>query len=239
MSQETENNYKEPTQEDRLGYLKYLVKNEQFSTSKGQLYTPITPDAETIKSIDNMLKWEIIRPFLIADSAQKQFLKEQAQLIAIEQHQAMCRIKDFRQSIIGKLLNDKKTTKPNPFARQCEVKINDEFLQFTYYISDPDIGNLEINFNKKLTESRQRNERINHRISIDKTGSFRYITSKIQTGHPTETSCYELSNSISNQNPATPEIILGVENIMNLYLQADTDKSIFRRIINHIFHTNS
>ncbi|MDO8570885.1 MAG: hypothetical protein Q7R97_04850 [Candidatus Daviesbacteria bacterium] len=232
----------QPTFNDRLKYLEVLVESKRFSTSIGQPYTPITAYTKIIEQVETWLCLDTNVPVstFLETFEEKTVLQEQQNIIDAEKLQTFNRIKTLRQLIIDKLLQDKKTTKPNPFAYQREIKINDEILQITYYISDPDINKLEISFDKKPLDYRQRNEKIHNFISVDKTGYFRYTMLNIKPNNPTATLYYELNNSISNKNPATAEIILRVDNIMNLYLQTNTDQlRIFKKFTKRVFHTNS
>ena len=199
--------------ERESNYLKALLEKGLYSSSKGQLYAPTTPaDAETIDSVQNMLN----------ENATARLLQEQQQMIAMEQQQNLSKIKNLRQLTINKLINDKKTVRPNSSTYRREIKINGGRLKLSYISSGLDY--LDIVFADKG---------ISNSVTVGAKGDFRNTISNTKPDHTTQALHHELNDNIPNENPATPDIILGVANLMNLYLQTDVAHKSF---VQNLFH---
>lgn len=184
----------------KLEFAKYLVNTGRFNEQLDQSYTiPTDPDKEaTVREAELLLK--LSHPLIIRRETPI------IPLISVEQQKDLKRIHILKESVINKLLCDKKTMRPDRLVYQREININRGRLRLDYFIDEPSgFYNLKIAFDKK-----------------------RPFEKPLQ---------YELINSAFNQNPIAPESIQGIENLMNLYLQADTGRfAIFRKIAGRLFH---
>lgn len=242
MAGEIEPTNKIPTDADRLNYLKYLVDSGRYSEFPDQIHAPVSENDGLVEKLfrANLLDIPAITdvsqyqevPRIVSTITETipnigkiQFCEKQKQ----EQQENLRRIQNLRQSIINKLKNDERATRPNPSAYQREKRINGGTLCLSYSISSPDQDNLEITFDKKRSLIPKKEiKRVHDFITTNNKGEFRNIIVNIQPDNTAHTLYYELSEINSKEHPATPEVILEVEKIMNSYLQPD--KNIFETL---------